>query len=399
MTFALKSVRQSYLPTLEVVELMEAFRSMVNDCIKIGLETGATSLKRLSCLSYRNLGAKYESIPSHYRLTAISKAAGILAARKKSLRRGFKTKSPYLRKALLVSCYSFKIQDTSLAFSISKRKRMNLPLARHTLEAIKDLEVRSFTITSTTLSLSIRTNVESYTPKSFAGVDRNASNVTYGNDKQVLQFDLAKVEKIARTTKEIVSSFKRNDVRVRKSIASKYGARRKERVKQILHLVSKKIVQDAKLNQSAIVFEDVSGIRNLYKRGNFQAKNFRGRMNSVPWYEIKRQVEYKAAWEGVPVIQLSKSETRGTSKLCPACGERLQEDRDHERQLWCVKCKKWSDRDVVAVMNISYRGWLRFSQSKGEAFEAMVQERGGSMVPLLLKVDASKLSSRQQPKT
>jgi hypothetical protein len=41
-------------------------------------------------------------------------------------------------------------------------------------------------------------------------------------------------------------------------------------------------------------------------------------------------------------------------------------------------------------MNISYRGWLRFRQSKGEAGEAMVQEPREEGV--LLKVDASKLS-------
>jgi hypothetical protein len=41
-------------------------------------------------------------------------------------------------------------------------------------------------------------------------------------------------------------------------------------------------------------------------------------------------------------------------------------------------------------MNISYKGWLRFRQSKGEAGEAMVQEPHKEGV--LLKVDASKLS-------
>ena len=42
-------------------------------------------------------------------------------------------------------------------------------------------------------------------------------------------------------------------------------------------------------------------------------------------------------------------------------------------------------------MNISYMGWLRFRQSKGEAVEAMVQEPREEGV--LLKVDASKLGT------
>ncbi|MHB2037363.1 MAG: zinc ribbon domain-containing protein [Nitrososphaerales archaeon] len=185
-------------------------------------------------------------------------------------------------------------------------------------------------------------------------------------------------------------------------MSSKYGKRRSQRVNQILNHVSKRIVLEAKKDQAAIVFEDITGLRNLYRKGNFQGREFRRRMNSVPWHEIKRQVEYKAAWAGVPIIQLTKSETRGTSKKCPICGERLQEDmlRERRRQLRCSECKRWLDRDLVAVMNISYKGWLRFGQSKGEAGEAMVKEHGGSEVPSILKVDASKLSPRLlQPTT
>jgi putative transposase len=228
-------------------------------------------------------------------------------------------------------------------------------------------------------------------PKRFLGVDRNASNLTYGNSERSIQFNLKKVEDIARTTRQIVRSFKRNDVRIRRELSLKYGKRRSERVKQILHSVSKTIVEDTRQNEAALVFEEITGLRKLYQKGNFQGKNFRARMNSVPWYEIKRQTVYKAAWEGVPVIQLTKGETRGTSKNCPECGERLQEDRFskvHYRELWCRKCRKWRDRDVVAVMNISYRGWLRFVQSKGGAGEAMVQEPHKEGV--LLRVDASK---------
>ena len=117
-------------------------------------------------------------------------------------------------------------------------------------------------------------------------------------------------------------------------------------------------------------------------------------MNSWSFAEIKRQIEYKAAWEGIPIIQLARLETRGTSELCPRCGKKItQVDR---RQLWCDQCKKWMmDRDVVAAMNISIKGLARFASSKGLAGEAMVQE-SGRKEPVILKVDASKLSRYQQ---
>jgi len=356
-------------------------------------------MKSLSTLCYQQLRKSFQNtgLPSGYYLTAISKASGILASRKKSIRRGIFTKCPYLKNPLLVSCYDFKIvNNDKLQVSLRHGKKISLPLTKHVAMILseKDIEVRSITVTPSVLSLSIRKKVEYYKPKTLIGIDRNASNLTCGNSTRSVQFNLKKVEEIAKVTREIIKSFKRNDFRIGRILAAKYGKRRSERVKQILHHVTKTIVFDLKQKEASPVIENITGLRNLYRKGNFQGKNFRARMNSVPWFEIKRQIEYKAAWNGVPVIQLSKEETRGTSKSCPACGERLQEDRYsrvHRRELWCGKCGKWRDRDLVAVMNISRKGWLRFGQSsaKGEADEAMVQEPRKEGI--LLKVDASKL--------
>jgi putative transposase len=168
-------------------------------------------------------------------------------------------------------------------------------------------------------------------------------------------------------------------------------------------LVSKTIVKDAKANGQAIIFEEIAGIRKLYRRGNGQGKSFRARMNSWPFYEVKRQIEYKAAWEGVPVITLTRGETKGTTMDCPRCGERLQVpirgDKEHCRQLWCKKCGRWMDRDLIAVLNISRRGRLRFDRSRrkeGEAGEAVKGNAEHEGEPLILRVDASKLCQAQR---
>src|SRR2546426_12730412 len=87
---AVKSVWQHYAPTRDVLGLLDMFRRMVNDSIRVGLSNDAFLLRRLSLLSYSQL-AHYSS-PSYYKLCSISQAAGILAARKKSLKRGFPTR-------------------------------------------------------------------------------------------------------------------------------------------------------------------------------------------------------------------------------------------------------------------------------------------------------------------
>jgi transposase len=122
-------------------------------------------------------------------------------------------------------------------------------------------------------------------------------------------------------------------------------------------------------------------------------------MNGWSFAEIKRQIEYKAAWEGVLVVTLSRFATRGTSVTCFQCGERLQESRQLKRKVWCEKCRTMFDRDEVAAVNIARRGRLRFDRSKGEAVEAMVQESDAPMETgkVILKVDASKLASWHEP--
>jgi len=63
---AVKSVWQYCAPSREVLVLLEEFRRMVNDSIRIGMMNDVSSLRRLSLLSYNQL-AHYDS-PSYYKL-------------------------------------------------------------------------------------------------------------------------------------------------------------------------------------------------------------------------------------------------------------------------------------------------------------------------------------------
>jgi putative transposase len=401
---ARKSIKQTYAPTPQVLSLMQEYRKMTNDAIQIGLANDTSTMKRLSALSYKVL--KRCNVPSCYRLCAISKAAGILASRKKSIKRGHPTKDPYLKKPLLVSCYHFKIANGNLRIPVANREYESILLNDHTLKTLEDdksLVVRSFTLTESSLSLSIAKEVQEVTRMyGAAGIDRNVWNLTAGNVSAVEYISLSRVVDIGETTKGIVRSFKRNDHRIRKQIAAKYGRRKKERVGKVLNKISKYVVENACKNKHVLVFEDITHIRSMYRKGNYQSRDYRRRMNNHwSFSEIKRQIEYKAAWKGVPVIHLTKKETRGTSLECVKCGERLQSpfknDVQHKRQLWCQTCRRWFDRDLVAVMNISRRGWLRFGQSKGIGSEAMVQEP--ERTTAILKVDPMKLCRNEEDRS
>ena len=370
---AVKAVWQYYIPTQDVLRLLELFRRMINDAIRIALAYDATTLRRVSLLAYNEL-APYDS-PSYFKLCAISRAAGILAARKKSIRRGFITRTVYASRQQLVSCYGFKIENGYLHIPVSRGKHFSIPLTSHTLEIISQpgIKVRSFTLTRNRLSLCIARDTPRIECRSTIGVDRNLRNLTVGNDTQTHQYDLSKCVRIAKTTVLIVASFTRNDDRIRTAIASMYGQRRTSRTGHLLHNATKTIFAVAVQRRTAIVLENIEGIRSLYRRGNGQGRKYRGRMNGWSFGEAQRQIEHKARWVGLPVVRLSRRETRGSSVSCPRCGERLQSDKRLKRKLWCGKCRIVMDRDMVAAVNLARRGRVRFARSPPPIIEAQRQ--------------------------
>jgi putative transposase len=111
---------------------------------------------------------------------------------------------------------------------------------------------------------------------------------------------------------------------------------------------------------------------------------YRARLNSWSYYEIQRQIEYKAKWEGIPVVYVA---ARGTSVNCSTCGARTYPNE--RRGLYCARCRTTVDRDVSAAGNILAKGALRFG-ANGPPGEAMVAEREQSEATLIRTVDGGK---------
>ena len=139
----------------------------------------------------------------------------------------------------------------------------------------------------------------------------------------------------------------------------------------ILHAVSKDIASQG----DGIIMENLTGIRKLYKRGNGQGKNYRGRMNSWAFREMQRQIEYKENWNCLPVMYES---AWGTSSKHSVCGSRMVRIPEESRMLRCPKCNVTVDRHVDAARSILARGvrltpyGLPVEAMKGNPLDLMV---------------------------
>ena len=366
---AIKSVTQSYLPTLEVTFLLEEFRKMINDCVRVGLTHKITSVYSLVKISYPYL-AKYD-LPTYYRLSAISRATVLISNYHKTLKHHPNAKVPFVKRQTLTDFYGFRVKSNNLRIVGAQNKKIYIKLNNHVLRSISGFTVRSVTLTACTLSLAFSKETVVTKPTGLIGLDRNLDNATTANSKgETKVYDLSEVTEVKRKYYITRSRFKRNDVRVRRRIYGKYGRKQHNKVQQFIHATSKAIVTEAQNSNSAIVMENLKGIRKLYKKGNGQGNFYRSRMNSWSFFELQRQIEYKAKWVGIPVIYVPPQKTSST---CAICGSSVTECT--ERKVYCCQCNKIFDRDENAALNIVKRG-VRFAPD-GLLSEAMVKESFG----------------------
>jgi putative transposase len=382
---AVKAVQQHYTAGPEILRMLEQFRQMMNDCVRIGLAENVTGLKSLSAKAYAQLAA-YDAM-SYYKLCAISKATGILRNHRKTRRKNPETREPYARRPQLTTCYGFKIRANArvLLLPFKPKQPLPIPLNAHVLRILSEpgIQVRSVTLTNEELSISYAKEVKPIQPRGLIAIDRNLNNLTTADSEgQVTRWNLSKATEVKAMYREIHSHMRRNDLRIRRRVAGKYGRKQREKVTQILHHASKQVVLDAKRRHFGIVMEKLTGIRKLYRKGNGQGRGYRGMMNSWSYCELQQQIEYKAKWEGIPVIYVNPN---GTSVKCSICGSRMKPEEN--RKLKCASCGFTVDRDVNAARNILARG-VRFAPF-ASASEAMVQEPQRRVI---LKVDADELT-------
>ena len=71
------------------------------------------------------------------------------------------------------------------------------------------------------------------------------------------------------------------------------------------------------------------------------------------WFEFRRQLDYKLAWNGGWLIAVP---LRDTSRTCPACGHVSAENRQTQARFCCTACGFEENADLVGAINILARG-------------------------------------------
>ena len=119
----------------------------------------------------------------------------------------------------------------------------------------------------------------------------------------------------------------------------------RRKVNDILHKISKQIVDEAVAEQACIVLGDLKGIRQRSK-----GRRMNRIVANMPYFRLSTYISYKASWAGVPVHKVREAWTSKTCHKCEQIGERLSQGLFR-----CPSCNLVYNADLNGAINIAKR--------------------------------------------
>ena len=213
--------------------------------------------------------------------------------------------------------------------------------------------------------VSIQTELEYEVPKhqgGAIGIDMGIarfatlSNGEYFEPLNAFKTYKGKLAKLQRQLKNKVK-FSKNWQKLQAKIAKlhhKIANCRKDFLHKISNTISKKhamiYVEDlqvSNMSKSAKGTIEQPGTNVAQKSGLNRAILDQG------WYEFRRQLDYKAQWQGGALVAVPP---HNTSRTCPCCGYTDKENRPTQAKFECLECGYTENADVVGALNILERG-------------------------------------------
>jgi putative transposase len=133
-----------------------------------------------------------------------------------------------------------------------------------------------------------------------------------------------------------------------------------------LHKLSHKLI--CKNQADTICIEDLS-MQNMQ-----QNKNWSRKISDLSWFELTRQLQYKADWYGKNLIKIGRFEP--SSKMCSKCGQ-INNIELSDRVWVCSNCGVEHDRDINAAKNILDFGMNKYQLGRDPTKVKPVENSNG----------------------
>ncbi|MFC5549901.1 RNA-guided endonuclease InsQ/TnpB family protein [Massilia aerilata] len=122
------------------------------------------------------------------------------------------------------------------------------------------------------------------------------------------------------------------------------------------------------------------GIEDLNVKGMLGNRRLSRSIADMGFYELRRQLTYKATWRGGQVVVANR--WYPSSKTCSCCGHQLQTLTLDQRRWTCPDCGAHLDRDVNAAVNLKNMAVSSTATACGGAGAGLVRKREAKPAPV-----------------
>jgi len=348
----------------EVVFLLQDFRLAVNAAIRAGLQARVTSRNALCRLAYKAFREEHPRMYAQHLVSSFEVAASALKNHRRRMHRGM-SRIPYLRRLMMKTenqAYKLDRENGMIDLPIMAgcHVQLRLVVSQYHRRYLDDrsLSLGSLTILPDRVIIAFRKEAaKAFAPESALSLDTNERSLdgvfAEGNTAMPVKAEspeVATIQQRYHDRRKRLQKKKAHDRRTSRRLCRKEGKREHDRIQYRLHQVANSVLSFADAKKSAIVLEDLRGIRHKKNKD----KELNRRLSMWPRRQLHQIIEYKAEWRGIPVI---KVDPRDSSRKCPICG-RIQDSR-MGNEFKC-DCGWHLDRHINASLNL-----LQTATSKG----------------------------------
>ena len=306
--------------------LLEDFRLAVNKATRVGLQARVTSRYALNKLAYKDFRQDHPRMYAQHLVSAFEVAASVLKNRRRRTRNGVDIRIPYVKRLMMkAENQAYKLDRQSGIIDLPIRAgchvALKLVVSQYHRKYLDDgtLSLGSLTLLPDRVIVAFRKEAtKPYVPESIVSLDTNEGSLdgvcVQGNDTTVVRAtfpDVAIVQQRHHDRRKRLQKKKAHDRRMSRLLCKREGRREHHRIDYRLHQVANAVLSFAENRKSAIVIEDLTGIR--HKRN----KDLNRRLSMWPRRRLHQIIEYKAQWRGIPLV---KVDPRYSSRRCPICG-------------------------------------------------------------------------------
>jgi putative transposase len=364
----------------EAILLLQEFRLAVNKAVRSSFDARVSSRNGISKLLYRIFREEHPGMYSQHLVSSFEVAAGILKNYRRRLRHGRRCGTPFVKRLMMkAENQAYKLNRTDGVIDLPIRAgchvKLRLVVSRYHRRYLNDetLSLGSLTVLPDRVIVAFRKEPpRPIAASSVLSLDTNERSLDgifveggRKGDTSCVQIkaafpEVAMIQQRHHERRRRLQKKKAHDRRLSRTLCGREGAREHYRIDYRLHLVANAVLEFAEDHRSAIVLEDLRGMRPN------KNKDLNRRLSLWPRRKLHQIIEYKAAWKGIPVI---KVDPRYSSRKCPACG-RIPDSRMGTRKEFACDCGWHLDRHINASMNLlqtaiskglEVAGGLRFS--------------------------------------